>query len=111
MIAMGRRNAPPLYLLMQIKLTPSPSLHLYLYKHSPHSLDTIANLELATSGVDERRLFAHGIARDLWSFICSFAQQTQQGGQEVVSLPANAMDLWLERFDRKYKIDPSFMLK
>jgi len=26
-------------------------------------------------------------------------------------LPANAMDLWLERFDRKYRLDPSFMFK
>lgn len=78
---------------------------------SLESLDTVSNLELQTSGVDERRLFAHKIAQDLWSFVCSFAQRTQQAGQEVVLLPVNAMDLWLEKFDRKYRLDPSFMFK
>ncbi|TFJ84596.1 hypothetical protein NSK_004061 [Nannochloropsis salina CCMP1776] len=78
---------------------------------SLESLDTITNLDLQKSGVDERRLFAHKIAQDLWSFVCSFAQQTQQGGREAVLLPANAMDMWLERFDRKYRLDASFMFK
>ena len=107
---------PPPHSFIHPSSTPTappspPSTHPPTLTHNPNSLDTISNLELASSGVEERHLFAHKIAQDLWAFICSFAQQTQQGGQEAVLLPVNAMDLWLERFDRKYKQDPSFMFK
>ncbi len=88
-----------------------------------------ANLGLGAGGeaVEERRAFAAAIARDLWNFLGSFSQpnpyanqhQHQQQHQqpavqsngEMMLVPTNILDRWLERFNAKFSRDPNFMMK
>jgi len=76
----------------------------YLY-----SVDIIKNLDLVYSGVEDRRAFAHKIAQDLFQYMVSFSQASLVG--EMLLVPTNILDRWLERFNRKYSLDPNFMLK
>ena len=76
---------------------------------SLETYQTIANLELLSSGVDDRKEFAIKIARDLFLYMTSFSQQTQLG--EMLVVPTDILDKWIERFNRRYSIDPNFMLK
>jgi hypothetical protein len=39
----------------------------------------------------------------------SFSQGDSPAGMMVV--PTNIFNRWMERFERKYKLDPNFMLK
>ena len=71
--------------------------------------ETISNLEIMNSGVDERKEFAIKIARDLFLYMTSFSQQTQMG--EMLLVPTGVLDKWIERFNRKYSLDPNFMMK
>lgn len=43
----------------------------------------IANLELVSSGVDDRYAFAHKIAKDLFLYMTSFSQATPMGDMMV----------------------------
>ncbi|CAM9306553.1 unnamed protein product [Ectocarpus fasciculatus] len=76
---------------------------------SVESLETINNLSIATSGVEDRREFAFKIARDLFEYMASFSQSGSQSGAMLV--PNNIFDQWIQRFDRKYRLDPNFMMK
>jgi hypothetical protein len=72
-------------------------------------VETLDNLELFGSGVDDRRAFAHKIALDLYQFMASFSQGTQMG--EVMTIPTNVLDRWMQRFEDRYRRDPNFMMK
>lgn len=71
-------------------------------------MDVIANLEMQNSGVEDRYNFAHKIALDLWQYMASFGDAGQPG---MMVVPTSVFDKWMERFDRKYKQDPNFMMK
>ena len=71
-------------------------------------LETIHNLELTLSGVEDRFEFAHKIALDLFRYMTSFSQTSQPG---MMLVPNNVFDSWMERFERKYRQDPNFMMK
>mmetsp|Transcript_27903 Transcript_27903/g.28188 ORF Transcript_27903/g.28188 Transcript_27903/m.28188 type:complete len:183 (-) Transcript_27903:132-680(-) len=75
---------------------------------SIESLEVINNLELLLSGVEDRRQFAHKIALDLFQYMTSFSHPSQNG---MMIIPTNLLDKWMERFDRKYSLDPNFMMK
>lgn len=72
-------------------------------------MTTIENLTMTTSGFEDRFNFAHKIALDLFQYMSSFATGSSPAGMMVV--PTNVFDRWMERFERKYKLDPNFMLK
>ena len=74
------------------------------------SLETISNLEIASSGVEDRFAFAHKIALDLFQYMASF-NGSNPGQPGAMVVPTTVFDSWLERFERKYKLDPNFMLK
>ena len=74
------------------------------------TLDNIKNLEIANNGVENRLAFAHKIALDLFQYMTSFSTPNQSSNQMMI-VPTNIFDKWMERFDRKYKLDPNFMLK
>ena len=71
-------------------------------------MSTIENLELSLSGVEDRFAFAHKIALDLFTYMTSFSQVSQPG---MMLVPTNIFDRWFERFERKYRLDPNFMMK
>lgn len=71
-------------------------------------LETIANLSLTYSGVEERFEFAHKIALDLFRYMTSFSQSSQPG---MMLVPNNVFDSWMKRFEDKYQRDPNFMMK
>lgn len=73
-------------------------------------LETIKNLELVSSGVEDRFTFARKIAQDLFQFMTSFSAG-DASSQGAMVVPMNIFDRWMERFERKYRIDPNFMLK
>jgi len=72
-------------------------------------LETLGNLEQGTAGVENGFAYAHKIALDLFQFMASFASSSSQPGAMLV--PNNIFDTWLERFERKYRLDPTFFLK
>jgi hypothetical protein len=71
-------------------------------------LGVIENLSLNASGVEDRFLFASNIAKDLYAYMTSCCIQ-HHGNAMLV--PVNIFDSWIERFNRKYKQDPNFMMK
>lgn len=73
-------------------------------------LETIKNLELVGSGVEDRFTFAHKIAQDLFQYMASFSTGNASS-QGMMMVPMNVFDRWMERFERKYRLDPNFMLK
>ena len=77
---------------------------------SIEAIDTIVNLDIVGSGVEDRHAFAHKIASDLFQYMASFS--TDNGSStEAMVVPTNVFDKWIERFDRKYSYDPNFMMK
>ena len=74
------------------------------------TLDNIKNLEITNNGVENRIAFAHKIALDLFQYMASFSTPNPSSNQMMV-VPTNIFDKWIERFDRKYKLDPNFMMK
>jgi len=68
---------------------------------------TIQNLGETFRPVEDRQYIAKKIAKDLYNFMASFAGGG--GGQLVV--PSNAFDMWIKRFDDKFRRDPNFFLK
>jgi hypothetical protein len=73
-------------------------------------LETINNLELTFSGVEDRFAFAHKIAMDLFQYMASFSTGGGSSNGMMV-VPMNVFDKWMERFTRKYNLDPNFMMK
>jgi hypothetical protein len=71
-------------------------------------IETILNLGIEMSGVEDRHAFAHKIALDLFQYMNSFSQGSQDG---MLIVPTSVFDKWMERFDRKYRLDPNFMMK
>lgn len=74
-------------------------------------LETINNLQLTHSGVEDRFAFAHKIALDLFQYMSSFSDASSSGHQGMMVVPMNIFDRWMERFERKFKQDPNFMMK
>jgi hypothetical protein len=75
-------------------------------------METIANLSLSYSGVEDRLVYARKIAEDLWNYMTSLAVPNDAtNSQGLMIVPLNIFDRWMERFDRKYRLDPNFMLK
>ena len=63
-------------------------------------------------GVEDRFSFAHKIALDLFQYMTSFSTSSDiSSNRGMMTVPLNIFDKWMERFDRKYKIDPNFMMK
>ncbi|KAJ8598613.1 hypothetical protein CTAYLR_001724 [Chrysophaeum taylorii] len=79
---------------------------------SLESSEAVQNLDIGGSGVEERRAFARKIAQDLFTFLTSFATTKEKiYTSEMLVVPANVIDRWIQRFDEKYKRDPNFYLK
>eukprot|EP00428_Durinskia_dybowskii_P065411 CAMPEP_0170386398 /NCGR_PEP_ID=MMETSP0117_2-20130122/17013_1 /TAXON_ID=400756 /ORGANISM="Durinskia baltica, Strain CSIRO CS-38" /LENGTH=163 /DNA_ID=CAMNT_0010642217 /DNA_START=87 /DNA_END=575 /DNA_ORIENTATION=+ len=55
-------------------------------------LETIKNLDISTSGVDDRFAFAHKIALDLFQYMNSFS--TGSSGNGMIVVPTNIFDRW-----------------
>ncbi|CAN0135036.1 unnamed protein product [Pylaiella littoralis] len=77
---------------------------------SIESEDVVTNLQLGDGGVQDRKQFALKIAKDLFQFMSSFSHSTQ-AGPEMMVVPTNVLDRWIQRFESKYNRDPNFMLK
>lgn len=74
-------------------------------------MEVAANLGLGVNGeaLEDRKAFASAIARDLWTFLTSFADIQSNGSMMLV--PTTVLDRWMERFNSKFARDPNFMLK
>ncbi|KAF0694822.1 Aste57867_14346 [Aphanomyces stellatus] len=72
------------------------------------SVDNVKNLGIEESGLMERKAFAHKIALDLFNYMSSFSTSTNSN---VMVIPTNLLDRWMERFEAKYRRDPNFMMK
>ncbi|CAK4377157.1 unnamed protein product [Aphanomyces euteiches] len=75
---------------------------------SIESADNVKNLGIEASGLEERKAFAHKIALDLFNFMSSFSTSTNAN---MMVIPTNLLDRWMERFEAKYRRDPNFMMK
>ena len=75
-------------------------------------LESLANLNLVGSGVTERFAYGKKIAQDLFQYMCSFSSSAVlSADKELMLVPTNILDRWMERFSRKLQLDPNFMLK
>lgn len=61
--------------------------------------------------VGARLGIAKSIAHNLFSFMESFTQRHQQNGKEWLILPTDCLTRWIERFNRRIKLDPQFFMK
>ena len=75
---------------------------------SLESLDTLANMDIAATGVEDRLEYAKKIALDLFNYMTSFSQSNQPG---MMMVPTKVFDDWLARFTRRFAIDQNFFLK
>ena len=73
-------------------------------------LHTLQNLEIATSGVEDRREFAKKIALNLFNYMQSF-DDCSRGNNGMMMVPTNVFERWITRFEAKYKQDPNFFLR
>lgn len=60
--------------------------------------------------MEDRFAFAHKIALDLFQYMTSFSTG-DASSRGMMTVPMNIFDRWMERFERKYRIDPNFMMK
>ncbi|RHY32192.1 hypothetical protein DYB32_002774 [Aphanomyces invadans] len=72
------------------------------------SADNVRNLGIEASGLEERKSFALKIAMDLFNFMSSFSTSSNSN---MMVVPTNLLDRWIERFESKYRRDPNFMMK
>ncbi|KAF0773357.1 hypothetical protein AaE_002175 [Aphanomyces astaci] len=75
---------------------------------SIESVESVRNLGIEASGLEERKSFALKIAQDLFNFMTSFSTSTNSS---MMVVPTNLLDRWMERFESKYRRDPNFMMK
>lgn len=77
-------------------------------------LDVIQNLRAAGAitarAGEDRRHFALQVAKDLYRFMTSFSQ-THAANPEMMVIPTNILDRWIQRFESKYARDPNFVLR
>ncbi|RHY71222.1 hypothetical protein DYB34_013499, partial [Aphanomyces astaci] len=71
-------------------------------------VESVRNLGIEASGLEERKSFALKIAQDLFNFMTSFSTSTNSS---MMVVPTNLLDRWMERFESKYRRDPNFMMK
>jgi len=74
---------------------------------SIESLDTLSNMDIASTGVEDRLEYAKKIAVNLFNYMTSFSSSAQPG---VILVPTTAFDDWMEKFKRKFAIDQNFFL-
>lgn len=72
------------------------------------SLESVVNMGIEASGFYERKAFAHKIAMDLFKYMASFSNSDNH---QMMVIPTNLLDKWMQRFEAKYKRDPNFMMK
>ena len=73
-------------------------------------LDAVASVGSALAAADADRLaYAQLVARDLHSYLSSYAQPTPLG--ERLVLPPTAIEKWQLRFTEKFRRDPDFLFK
>ena len=73
------------------------------------ALGDVASVGSALSAAEWDKLgWAELVARDLCTYLASYAQPTP-GGERVV-LPLNAIDAWSRRFSERFRHDPNFLL-
>mmetsp|Transcript_10325 Transcript_10325/g.12523 ORF Transcript_10325/g.12523 Transcript_10325/m.12523 type:complete len:192 (-) Transcript_10325:38-613(-) len=91
-------------------LQPGTTIQLAI---SIEPMDVATNLGLGVSGeaLEDRKSFAAAIARDLWTFLTSFAVDHVQSNGSMMLVPTTVLDRWMERFNAKFARDPNFMLK
>ena len=54
------------------------------------------------------RCYSDPAARDLYKFAASFNHSTHG---DMLVVPANFIDRWIEKFEAKCRVDPGFMMK
>ena len=86
-------------------------INFFALKCSLNRLETISNLDMVNTGVEDRLAFAHKIALDLFQFMTSFSSGDPSSNNNCLIVPTNIFDKWFSRFEAKYKIDPNFMMK
>ena len=78
---------------------------------SVESREFIQNLHPRARAEEAKKLISsvQGIARDLYTFVTSFARSTVRG--DMVVIPVKFIQAWLKKFEAKHKRDPYFWLK
>ena len=71
-------------------------------------MESVKNLGIEASGLEERKAFAHKIALDLFRYMTSFSKSQDQA---LMTVPLSLFDNWMQRFETKYRRDPNFMMK
>lgn len=73
------------------------------------SIEPLAELSAKEgSRLGDKMQFARRVGLDMYRFLEGFA--TQASGDAIL-IPTNALDRWLQRFERKFRLDPDFLTR
>ena len=78
-----------------------------------NQLDAFRNLHQLTNSKNPQFEFAQKVAQNLYNFFESYPKQNMrnENNQEVILLPGDAFQKWMNKFESKFRIDPLFVYK
>lgn len=91
------------------ELTGCPAVQLGVAVESLAQIQTSAGH--GSQEVGGRLQVAKSVAQNLFQYMESFTQRHQQNGQEWLILPTDCLSKWLQRFERKLRLDPGWFQK
>ena len=76
-------------------------------------LENFRNLHVLKAQNNPQLEFAKNVAQNLYNFFESFPKQRTQdhNNEEIIMLPGNAFQIWMNKFESKFRIDPYFVYK
>eukprot|EP00347_Sterkiella_histriomuscorum_P024532 403330782 len=75
------------------------------------SIDKIETCIRIKQETDLNKEFAKKVAMNLFNFMQSFNKNDNTQGDGLLVVPLNTFDKWLDKFMRKYELDPNFVFK
>ena len=78
-----------------------------------NQLDAFRNLHQLTNRQDSQFEFAKKVAQNLYNFFESYPKMNMKdaNNQEVIMLPSDAFQKWMNKFETKFRIDLFFVYK
>lgn len=95
------------------ELASAPVVQIGLSLETDAYIDNLEGAPGSERDVAEKADLALGVGKHLYNFLASFStgDRHPETGEEVIVLPQNALDRWLDRFTRKYRKDYTFLKK
>jgi|UniRef100_A0A6T7JUD8 hypothetical protein len=73
-------------------------------------IDNISSTKTQSNRIDDRLFVATSVAKDLFQYMQSF-DDGQRSSKDYMTVPVTIFTQWMERFERRFRLDPNFFLK